>query len=190
MNIINFIFTTLIGITADPTSAVTTVPFVDINKYQGQWYEVAAIPQSFQKKCAKNTSAIYTLDKASGYLKVKNSCIESNGKVRIAEGRGRIEDTKTNAKLKVTFVKLVGWIFAFGGNYWILDLEKNYQWVAVGDPTTKYAWILSRKPTLTLQDFQQAQLSFKKNGYDTCQILTSVQDGGLSKRTPLCEYVP
>ena len=53
MNIINLIFSSLIGLTAG-SSAVKTVESVDINKYQGQWFEIAAIPQSFQKKFVKN----------------------------------------------------------------------------------------------------------------------------------------
>ena len=52
MNITNFIFSTLLVFTTS-TSAVKTVESVDLNKYQGQWYEIAAIPQSFQKKCVK-----------------------------------------------------------------------------------------------------------------------------------------
>ena len=188
MNIINLIFSSLIGLTAG-SSAVKTVESVDINKYQGQWFEIAAIPQSFQKKCVKNTSANYSIEKSTGYVAVLNVCTEADGNIKKADGRARIEDTKSNAKLKVTFVKLGGWIFSFGGDYWILGLEKNYQWVVVGDPSTNYGWILARKPSMTLADLKLAHADLKANGYDTCKLLTSIQDGGLQKRTPLCEVV-
>lgn len=188
MNITNFIFSTLLGFTTS-TSAVKTVESVDLNKYQGQWYEIAAIPQSFQKKCVKNTNAVYSSEKSTGYIVVKNSCTEADGSIKIADGRARIEDTKTNAKLKVTFVKLGGWIFAFGGDYWILDLEKNYQWVVVGNPSTEYGWILSRTPSMTLVDLKKANATLVANGYDTCKLLTSIQDGGRQKREALCDVV-
>lgn len=188
MNIINLLFSTLLGMTATSNS-VQTVDSVDLTKYQGQWFEIAAIPQSFQKKCAKNTNATYTAEKSTGYIAVKNVCTEADGTVKIADGRARVEDTKTNSKLKVTFVKLGGWIFAFGGDYWILDLEKNYQWVVVGNPSTEYAWILSRQPTMSLADLKIANSTLKKNGYDTCTLLTSIQDGGRQKRERLCDVV-
>ena len=31
--------------------AVTTVPAVDLQRYAGKWYEIARLPNSFQKKC-------------------------------------------------------------------------------------------------------------------------------------------
>jgi apolipoprotein D and lipocalin family protein len=189
MNIISLIFSSLLGVTSTTTSTVKTVDFVDINKYQGQWFEIAAIPQSFQKKCVKNTNANYSIEQSTGYVVVTNTCTEEDGSLRVADGRARIEDTTTNAKLKVTFVKLAGWIFAFGGDYWILDLEKNYQWVVVGNPDTQYGWILARKPTLSLAELKKAHATLKANGYDTCKLLTSVQDGGLQTRTPLCDLV-
>ena len=40
--------------------ASETVESVDINKYMGQWYEVASIPTRFQKDCV-GTNAIYKL---------------------------------------------------------------------------------------------------------------------------------
>ena len=188
MNIIHFIFSSIVGLTSTE-SAVKTVAAVDLNKYQGQWFEIAAIPQSFQKKCVKNTNATYTIEKESGYVVVNNVCTQADGTAKGAEGRARIEDTKSNAKLKVTFVKLGGWIFTFGGDYWILGLEKNYQWVVVGDPTTNYGWILARKPNMTVADLRLANATLLSNGYDTCKLLMSVQDGGLQKRQPLCDFI-
>lgn len=168
---------------------VKTVDFVDLNKYLGKWYEVASIPQSFQKACIADTSAEYSLDKEDDLIVVMNSCGTKDGSRKVAEGRAKIEDTKTNSKLKVTFVKLFDWIFAFGGNYWVLDVDSGYNVALVGDPSRGYAWILSRTPAMSAAQWIDAEKTFKAQGYDTCKILTSVQAGGNSKRTPLCEFV-
>lgn len=168
---------------------VKTVDFVDLNKYLGQWYEVASIPQFFQKACVANTTAVYSIDKEDGLIVVMNSCGTEDGSRKIAEGRAKVEDTKTNSKLKVTFVKLFDWIFSFGGNYWVLDVDSGYNVALVGDPTRDYAWILSRTPSMTAAQWIDAEKTYKAQGYDTCKILTSVQAGGLLKRTPLCEFV-
>ncbi len=169
---------------------VETVNQVDLNRYQGQWFELAAIPQSFQKNCVKNTMAEHTLEPSTGYMIVKNSCTESDGKIKIAEGRARVEDQQTNAKLKVTFVKLINWVFTFGGNYWILGLENNYQWVVVGEPSRQYAWILARTKNISYTELEKAKVILKDNGYDTCALLTSIQDSGLFQdRKKLCDVI-
>lgn len=185
-------FSTLIGLlvsTSTFASDVQTVPFVDLNKYLGTWYEVAAIPQSFQKKCVKNTQANYSIEDETGYIVVENSCEQDDGSVDIAEGRARLENIESQAELKVTFVKIFNWIFKFGGDYWVIGLQKDYQWAVVGHPSREYAWILARKPNLSKRSLKAAHDILLRNGYDTCLVLVSIQDGGRSERTPLCEAI-
>ncbi|RYZ68864.1 MAG: hypothetical protein EOP05_15715, partial [Proteobacteria bacterium] len=100
---------------------VQPVPSVDLDRYLGQWFQVAAIPQSFQKKCVGHVKAEYSKAE-DGLIKVLNSCAEADGSMSNAEGRAKVEDTQTNAELKVTFVKIIDWIFTFGGDYWVIDL--------------------------------------------------------------------
>ena len=40
---------------------VKTVPFVDLNKYAGKWYEIARIPNNYQNNCVSNATATYIL---------------------------------------------------------------------------------------------------------------------------------
>jgi apolipoprotein D and lipocalin family protein len=167
-----------------------TVSSVDLNKYIGAWYEVASIPQFFQRKCVANTVAEYSFDPSDkDLIVVMNSCQKENGESIHAEGRAKVEDATSRSKLKVTFVKIFNWIFSFGGNYWILKLADDYSYAVVGDPTLEYAWILSRSPQFDFQKFVELEKSMKSIGYDTCAILTSVQSSGLQKRMPLCEFV-
>jgi apolipoprotein D and lipocalin family protein len=169
-------------------AAVTTVPLVDLQKYLGKWFEVASIPQKFQKQCVANATAEYSLSDDEK-IQVINSCDTEEGLRSVAEGRAKVVDKQTNTKLKVTFVKLIGWIFLFSGDYWILDLAPDYSYALVGHPKSKYAWILSRSPSLPLEVYKQAEKKLRANGYDTCQVLTSVQEHGNQSRVPLCEYV-
>ncbi|MGE9745994.1 lipocalin family protein [Bdellovibrio bacteriovorus] len=178
----------VLGFVSTGWAAPATVPFVDLNKYLGKWHEVASIPMVFQKQCVGNTTAEYSVAE-EGMIQVLNSCDTKSGDRSVAEGRAKVVDSDSNAKLKVTFVKIIDWVFGFGGDYWILDLAPDYSYAVVGDPTLQYAWILSRQPSLGREAFLAAEQKLKTLGYDTCSILTSVQDGGLSQRTPLCEFV-
>ncbi|MGZ3745090.1 MAG: lipocalin family protein [Pseudobdellovibrionaceae bacterium] len=174
--------------TGNQKSPVETVQFVNLQKYVGKWYEIASIPAWFQKDCISNTTAEYSFAE-NNLIKVLNSCETQNGERKFAEARAKVMDITTNSKLKVTFVKFFYWIFAFGGNYWILNLASDYSYSIVGDPTRKYAWILSREPLMPQDKLIAAENSLKSQGYDTCKVLTSVQQRGFSARTPLCEAV-
>jgi apolipoprotein D and lipocalin family protein len=169
------------------SAEVSTVPHVDLSRYAGTWYEVAAIPQFFQRKCIRNTSAEYVLG-ADGLVQVTNRCDTDSDGTLIANGRARIVDATTNAKLEVTFLKLFGdWRFWAGGDYWVIGLDDGYRWAIVGHPTRKYAWVLSRTAALPDADWARVDAVLNTNGYDRCSLLLSPQSEGLSIKKPLCE---
>ena len=145
-----------------------TVDFVNLQKYIGKWYEIAKLPNWFQKSCAKGTTAEYTIDE-DGDIIVKNSCYESGNSLNTANGLAKIVDKKTNAKLKVSFVNILG-IRLFWGDYWILGLGKDYEYAVVGTGNRKYAWILSRTKILSKEKIDEAVVILKKNGFDISKI--------------------
>ena len=152
---------------------VNTVSFVDLNKYAGIWYEIAKIPNSFQKKCVRNTTAEYKL-RDDGNIDVINKCIEEDGTVNEAEGLAKVVDEKTNAKLKVSFVSIFGF-HLFWGDYWIIGLDKGYEYAVVGHPTRKYGWILSRTPKLAKEKLQEAYSILQDNGYNLKDFEMTIQ---------------
>lgn len=119
-----------------------TVPYVDLDRYLGKWYEIASIPQNFTRGCVA-TSATYSL-KPNGEINVLNECRLNtfDGEYKAVNGTARVVDTTTNAKLEVTF------FWPFAGKYWIIDLGDQYEYAAVGHPDRSYLWILSRTPTI------------------------------------------
>jgi apolipoprotein D and lipocalin family protein len=165
---------------------VKVVNSVNLERYIGTWYEVASIPMRFQNKCTGNATAEYSLD--DDLIAVVNSC-DTKGERAVAHARAKVTDPKTNAKLKVTFVKVFTWLFFVGGEYWILDLDEDYSFAVIGDSKSKYGWVLSREPVIEMEKLKRAERVFKDNGYDTCLVLTSIQDKGFRERKPLCEMI-
>ena len=110
-----------------------TAAFVDLNQYSGVWYEIAAIPQWFERNCVGNTKAEYARAELD-LVSVVNSCDVEGGKRSVVKGRAKVIDTASNSKLEVTFVNIFGWQFLLGGNYWILSVGDNYSYAIVGEP--------------------------------------------------------
>jgi len=155
---------------ADERSAMTTVPHVDLKRYAGTWYEIARYPNRFQKKCAGDTTATYSL-RDDGKVGVVNRCRKANGEITTATGNAKVVDASTNAKLKVTF------FWPFSGDYWILDLASDYEYAVVGEPSRKYVWILSRTPKMDDAVYQRALTSVRRAGYDPARLLVTPQGG-------------
>lgn len=142
-----------------------TVSSVDLKRYSGKWFEIARYPNKFQKNCAGNTTATYTV-KTNGKLEVLNECLKKNGVTDSAKGEAKIIDKNTNAKLKVRFAPaFLSFVPAVWGDYWIIDLDDNYKYVAVGDPKRKYLWILSRTPELDDATYQNILRRVERLGF-------------------------
>jgi len=101
-------------------------------KYTGTWYEIAKIPNSFQKDCVSNTTASYKL-RDDGMILVVNKCMDNDGGLRDVDGIAKIVDKDTNAKLKASFFSILGW-HIIRGDYWIIGLGDDYEYAIVGHP--------------------------------------------------------
>ena len=159
--------------TSNKSDEPVTVNSVELNKYVGTWYEIAKVPNSFQKKCASNTTATYKLRK-DGNIDVINRCVEKDGSTSEAKGIAKVVDKKANAKLEVSFVRIFG-ISLFWGDYWIIGLDKEYRYAVVGTPTRKYGWILSRTPKLSKNDLDEVFTILRNQGYNPNNFEMDVQ---------------
>jgi apolipoprotein D and lipocalin family protein len=169
MNIWGILFTFFILCTAavigqDKDKPPHTVKSVDLKRYAGLWYEIAKIPNRFQKDCAGKTTAEYSL-RDDGRINVKNSCTKADGEREVTEGVAKVVDNSNNTKLKVSFFSIIG-IRPFWGDYWIIGLDDNYKYAIIGDPDRKYGWILSRTKELPEKDLNDAFAILKEKGYD------------------------
>lgn len=144
------------------TDVLEVVPHVDLKRYLGKWYEIAHLPARFQEGCDE-TTATYTLSD-DGSISVLNGCIK-NGKVKQAKGKAKVVDETTGAKLKVTF------FWPFSGDYWIIDLGKDYDYAVVGTPNRRYLWILSRTPKMDSMLYSQILEFVKSKGFDTKNLI-------------------
>src|SRR6185369_16771190 len=96
------------------------VPVVDLDRYTGEWYEIARLPNRFQKRCAGEVTAKYTLQ-PSGKISVLNRCRLENGEQIQAEGVARVAGKgQPNSILKVRFAPaLLSFIPQVWGDYQI-----------------------------------------------------------------------
>ena len=154
--------------------AVTSVAKVNLQQYAGTWYEIARFPMFFQRNCARDVTATYSLN-ADGTVKVDNRCVKSNGEQIGSVGQAHAVDA-SNSQLKVTFLpSWLRWLPVGQGDYWILKLDPQYQTVLVGSPSRKYLWILSRQPQLDERTYLSYVETARKQGFDITQLQRTLQ---------------
>ena len=175
---------------AAPANAAEAPPqpvaSVDVAKYVGSWYQVAAVPAIYEAQCAKNVTATYGIN-ADGTISVTNKCATWFGGTSTVKGNARSENAPANSSLTVSFLKLGGhWLYFGGPNYQVLGLGAQYDWAVVGDPNRSSGFVLSRTPALTAAQLADVRATLAANGYDACDLKLTKQDGGGSSRAPLC----
>ncbi len=155
--------------------ALSTIDTLDVPRYMGKWYEIARYPNWFQKKCVSDTSADYSLQ-TDGKVRVINRCRQSNGEIKEAIGIARQIGGSTSPKLQVSFVHpWLSFIPAVWGDYWVIDLDSQYQLVAVSEPSRNYLWILARTPAIDQKTYDAMLGRLRQRGFDTDKLIRSHQ---------------
>jgi apolipoprotein D and lipocalin family protein len=163
-------FMGLLGCGSSNYAPLDVVGKVDLQKYLGKWYEIALLPNSFEKGCNCTTAEYSIID--SETIRVINKCRKGsiNGELDQATGKAFVVQGSNNAKLRVQF------FWPFRGDYWIIDLdEENYQYSVVGAPDRKYLWILCRTPHMEEQLFNSLVEKCRLKGFDVNKLIRTGQ---------------
>lgn len=137
-----------------------TAPTVNLERYQGKWFEIARYPNWFQRNCKSDTTATYTA-LPDGTIQVRNECRDKKGKLLVVDGRADVVPGSGGAKLKVSFGG------PFRGDYWILGLDPEYQWAVVGHPSRQFLWLLARSPSPSSNDLKKMLHVVERSGHNS-----------------------
>lgn len=165
---------------APPIAAapLATVPSIDVVRYQGTWHQLALYPNQFQKMCASNTRATYTL-RADSRLDVLNQCRDADGKPMQAAGIARAAAGTTLSgtqlsppQLQVRFAPAwLSWLPFVWGNYWVIQLGQGERYAVIGEASREYLWVLARDTQLSATDWAAIESRLKEQGYDPAKLV-------------------
>lgn len=159
--------------TAAPRVAIAapprTVDAVDLSRYLGKWHEIARLPNRYERACAGQPTATYSL--RDGELNVTNRCLARSGRLRTSHGVARVVAGSRGARLKVTFApSWLRWWPAVWADYWILHVDADYQFALVGTPQRDALWLLARSDHLDEAQRVQLLRVASEQGYDVRQL--------------------
>jgi len=136
----------------------------DINRYLGDWYEIARFDYRFEKNL-DNAGAQYSLDD-KGNVKVVNSGYNfKTNEWKSVQGTAKFRGDKNTAALKVSFFG------PFYSGYNVIALDENYKYALVAGKNLDYLWILSREKTIPEGVKQNYLKTAGEAGYDTSRLI-------------------
>ena len=137
------------------------VPHVDLDRYMGDWYVIANIPYFAEKNCFDSVEsyALRTDGRIDNWFTCRKKSFDAPMK-RIANAVATVTDKQSNAVWSVRFFKI------FAVKYFILALDPDYRWVAVGHPSRRYGWVMARTKTLDDQTYNAILDRLAEQGYD------------------------
>jgi len=148
------------------------VPEVDLARYMGTWHEIAHIPNFAQKGCS-DTIVHYRLNKAGGF-DLANTCWKGD-KYKPYFGVATPAEPGARARFKAKF------FLFFKADYWIVELDPEYRWAAVGTPKRDQLWVISREPSLDDAVYAGMLARAQALGFDTARLARTVITGRASK---------
>jgi len=137
----------------------------ELNRYLGEWYEIARLDHSFERGLT-NVTAQYSLRDDGGVRVVNRGFKAADDQWDEAVGKAYFVDDPAIGKLKVSFFG------PFYGAYNVIALDqRDYQWSLVAGPDTNYLWILSRSPQLEKDVYDELVAKAASLGFDTGALI-------------------
>jgi apolipoprotein D and lipocalin family protein len=149
------------------------VPDLDYHRYVGTWYEIARLPNRFQRACVSDVTATYAL-RSNGRIAVTNRCRQADGDIREATGVARRVERQPPSVLKVRFAPaLLSFLPAVWGDYHVVELGVDYDYAVVGTPDRSYLWILARQPELDPELHRRILDRVREQGFDVSALIAT-----------------
>jgi len=147
---------------------LTSVRWLDLQRYMGKWYELARYPNWFQHDCRSDVIAEY-YQTGDDVIQMVLSWRAMGGQMRTVKGTARVIDPVTCARLKLNLFK------PYSGKYWVIDLGPDYEYAVVGEPERHYLWVLARQPELDARTYQAIMENIRAAGYEPANLKATPQ---------------
>ncbi len=146
------------------TKPISTVDYVDLQKFMGDWYVIANIP-TFIETEAYNAIESYQLND-DGTIKTTFSFNKGSfdGERKVYNPTGFIKDESSNAIWDMQF------IWPFKADYRIVYLKEDYSITIIGRNKRDYVWIMARQPQISSDQYQSLLNMLEAEGYDISQV--------------------
>jgi apolipoprotein D and lipocalin family protein len=173
-----------VSMSGESSRPLRPVAHLDLPRYMGGWFVIANIPYFAEKNCFDSVEG-YAL-RADGRIDNKFACREGSFDAPMKpklKTIATVYDRTSNAEWRVPFFRVIR------VKYFVIDLDPDYRWAAIGHPSRRYGWIISRTRSLPDDTYLGILQRLRGQGYDTTKFV-KVPQWGAELRTPVGAAIP
>jgi apolipoprotein D and lipocalin family protein len=152
------------GCATQPQAPIATVSQVDLPRFMGKWYVIAAIPTPIETQ-SFNATETYELQQdgtiATTFTFNKGSL---DGKVKNYHPKGYVIENSGNALWGMQF------IWPIKAEYRIAYLNADYTQTVIARNARDYVWIMARTPNMSDADYTKLTQFISNLGYDASKL--------------------
>jgi apolipoprotein D and lipocalin family protein len=127
-----------------------SMPYVDLGRYGGRWYEVARLPADARAGCAGQPQMHFALDR--GVVRITQAYPTRGGDFKVARSVGRVMPGRGNARLQLSsYPAWLRWLPVAWSPCWVFHVDesaRDYRVAVVGSPSLGSLRLLARQPVL------------------------------------------
>jgi len=160
------------AVLALPAVATAQSSAVDLDRFDGRWFEIERSHNNVQKDCVRAQIDFVPGERVDRYA-LTVTCTRPGGAVETLRANARITDTTTNAKFRFTLTGVLSIGGLVGQNYWVWDHDPDYQWAILALPNKSDWWIWRRSPTASPAERQRLLARARALGLDMSRIVST-----------------
>jgi apolipoprotein D and lipocalin family protein len=155
-----------------PAAATAQSSDVDLDRFDGRWFEIERSHNNVQKDCTRAQIDFTRRDQADRYA-LTVACTRPSGEVETLRANARITDTTTNAKFRFTLTGILSFGGLAGQNYWVWDHDPDYQWAILALPNKSDWWIWRRGQNASAAERERLLARARALGMDMSRVVST-----------------
>jgi apolipoprotein D and lipocalin family protein len=156
--------------------AVKAVPQLDIAQFAGRWHEIARLPSPLQRLTDRDIRLdIEPLD--ADQYRLRRSCTDPDGSERRQDfhARRRYPVQEPGQFQRTAAPAWAQWLPSTWKELWVLAVDRQYQWLMLGEPRLRELWMFAREPQMERQVLEALKSTARGLGYDLAPLVVSGQ---------------
>jgi len=153
-------------------AAQAQVSGLDLDRFDGRWFEIARSPNDVQKDCSRVQIDFTATDRADRYGLTVTCTRRADGRDETLRATARIDDGN-NAKFRFTLRGALSFGGLAGQNYWVWAHAPDYSWAILALPNKSDWWIWHRSQSPSAAVRSQILARARQLGLDTSQVVTT-----------------
>ncbi len=153
-------FASLLVGCASKQPQIATVSQVDLKRFMGSWYVIAAIPTAIEKEVYNGVETYKLEDDGTVHTTFTFNKGSLNGPVKTYNPRGFVVEGTGNARWGMQF------IWPIKAEFLIAHIDENYTETIIARNARDYVWIMARKPDISDESYAALIQKVIDMGYD------------------------